>query len=421
MEGEDLADLSPDEEEEEEASDEDAQEEVDGGLETPVPNLRDLHVRCRFAKWLAQLPGGSGARSELLWELFSLLTVSRLDLQVVSSERRFSLDFSLASMQGHYHQSSQADAFSSVWDASGGDFVLRPNVEAEFVLDDEVLASCKHFAMGQPVSAESSAGSSSKKPSPWVDQVRVSDRFGSETLEKLGGLRVLLEFLGTICVDSCTGCYAEVLPFGLAAGLFDVSFDPEEIPRSPAASKSKHVSLRKNQSSTSQPAAPKRPPHAAKASAAPGSMRPAIVTLGGESSTPSVTAVAKATNPATAAIDGPGASAAYPASTGAAAVAKAPLAPAGTSAAKAPPAAAAPAVAKASEASPSAPPARPSSRGVRPRPGAGNSSAKSTAAAKTGGAPPGGRTSSPRHSTGGRTSSPRHSSRGASRGASRHT
>lgn len=377
MEGEDLEDLSPDEEEEE-AGDEEAQEEDEGGHETPVHNLRDLHVRSRFAKWLAQLPGGRGARSELLWELFSLLTVSRLDLQVVSSERRFSLDFSLASMQGRYHQSSQADAFSSVWDASGGDFVLRPNVEAEFVLDDEVLASCKHFAMGQPVSA----GSSSKKPSPWVDHVRVSDRFGSETLEKLGGLGVLLEFLGTICVDSCTGCYAEVLPFGLAAGLFDVSFDPEEIPRSPATSKSKHSNVRKNPSSTSQPAAPKRPPHAAKASAAPGSMGPAIVTLG--------------------------ASAAYPASTGAAAVPKAPFAPAGTSAAKAAPAAAVSAIAKASEASPPAPPARPSSRGVRPRPGAGNSSAKSTAAAKTGGAPPGGRTSSPRHS-----------SRGASRGASR--
>jgi len=410
IEADELADLSDDEEELEE-DDEDAEDGLDE-MDSAGVNLRDLHLRSRFSKWLSQLPPGQAGRKELLLELFGLLEVSGHELEVLSSERRFCLTFCIASMSGCYEQCSQADIHSSVWDTSEGKFVLRPNVEAKFVLDDEVLASCRHFAATLPDATDSAAGSDSKKRSPWVDKARLSDRFGSDTLEKLGGLGVLLEFLGVVCADAGTRCYAGVLPFGLSADLFDVLASDvpasvEDIPRSPAGrrtGKSSSGSGQKNRTGSSKPVAPtpkaaapiepvskvaqlapssraaapaapkaaaqQRPPvaPAAKASGMPAATGPAVVTLGLGGNASNVTASSSAASPGSAADLG-GASLAYPASN-ATTPAAPPVAPA---------ASATPAPAKTPEAPHPSPPGRPNSRS-RPRLSGGGASAKSGSA-----------------------------------------
>eukprot|EP00747_Dinoflagellata_sp_TGD_P049920 gnl/TRDRNA2_/TRDRNA2_146474_c1_seq1.p1 gnl/TRDRNA2_/TRDRNA2_146474_c1~~gnl/TRDRNA2_/TRDRNA2_146474_c1_seq1.p1 ORF type:complete len:253 (-),score=52.91 gnl/TRDRNA2_/TRDRNA2_146474_c1_seq1:97-804(-) len=150
-------------------------------------------------------------------------------LAVESSERRLTVDFMLFGMAGHYDQCSQADATSATWDASGGSCCLLPNVKAELTLDGESLLSSAHYATVRPEGEGTPAGRV-------VKEDRLGERFGTETLKKLGGIAVLLQFLGLICADEAAKCYAEVLPFGLSAAL--LAIDEEEskadVPGKPA-------------------------------------------------------------------------------------------------------------------------------------------------------------------------------------------
>ncbi|CAJ1409703.1 unnamed protein product, partial [Effrenium voratum] len=59
---------------------------------------------------------------------------------------------------------------------TAGQMELVPNLEAEWVLDDETLLQCQHFA--------------------GIDEARLSDRFGSDFIASLGGMPRLLQFLG---------------------------------------------------------------------------------------------------------------------------------------------------------------------------------------------------------------------------------
>ncbi|CAE7298124.1 unnamed protein product [Symbiodinium pilosum] len=105
-------------------------------------------------------------------------------------------------MKGFYEQRSCTDT-SPTWELSEqGSLEQVPNLKAKWILDEETVLTCCHYAGNE--AAES-----------WVDATRLSERFGSETLECMGGLGVLLEFIGLICADAGAPSYASLLPFGL--------------------------------------------------------------------------------------------------------------------------------------------------------------------------------------------------------------
>jgi len=186
--------------------------------------LRDRFVRPRFEHWLDTISQPANQEcSNLLLEMFNHLTVIALDLELTSSERHSRVDFELYGMQGCYKQCSQADPFSATWETNDGTFKLKPNVEAELLLDGEALLGCTHFSVDS-VSSDHLQGSdvSSSPNRLYLNKERISERFGSETLSKLGGIAILIQFLGVVCIDLGVPCYTEVLPFGLSPEMIRV-------------------------------------------------------------------------------------------------------------------------------------------------------------------------------------------------------
>mmetsp|Transcript_45465 Transcript_45465/g.83195 ORF Transcript_45465/g.83195 Transcript_45465/m.83195 type:complete len:319 (-) Transcript_45465:146-1102(-) len=213
------------------AADEDSASEPEGLDEVnqeaaakAAPNLRDRFIRPRMLKWLL-MQSHHKARRDLLDEMFGRLEVLGHAVQVNSSERTLKLDFKLMSMSGHYCQVSQADPQSPVWEMSEGDFKLIPNVEVELFLDNEPLLRCSHHAARPSAPAGKLAGKTSS--STWVDEEGLQARFGAETVSKLGGLQVLLQFFGAICVDAGASGYAEALPFGLSSTIVNITEENE--------------------------------------------------------------------------------------------------------------------------------------------------------------------------------------------------
>mmetsp|Transcript_106184 Transcript_106184/g.257956 ORF Transcript_106184/g.257956 Transcript_106184/m.257956 type:complete len:342 (-) Transcript_106184:90-1115(-) len=206
---EEFEDLSGEEEADEGAF---ADENLD-----PAPlDLRERYVRPRFDGLVAKQAKGDVACRGVLRDMYDRLKVSNRDVVMSSSVRTYTLDFVLANMQGHYEQRSQADTASAIWaPGSNGVFEPAPNLDAELLLDGESLLGSRYFAV------------SSQLGRRWTDEQRLSDRFGSENLNKLGGVGTLLQFLGAICADCGAPYYAERLPFGLQEALLALEVDEE--------------------------------------------------------------------------------------------------------------------------------------------------------------------------------------------------
>ncbi|CAE8622140.1 unnamed protein product [Polarella glacialis] len=164
-------------------------------------SLKDRYVRPRFDHWMAAT-AAVGPKRELLLELYSRLEVAARDDELLSSVHGLRVEFQIAGMQGKYEQLCLSDS-SQTWQLVDSKLELVPNVAVKLELDAEPLISCRYF-VGQTASSSSS-----------VDEERLSERFGSNTLEQLGGVHVLLQFLGVICADPGTpSSYVQFLPFG---------------------------------------------------------------------------------------------------------------------------------------------------------------------------------------------------------------
>lgn len=261
MEADELDEVSPDELDGED--DEYTEEEVDPADEVPR-SLCKQFIRPRFDRWLSQ-SSPAQEEADLLREIFSRLNVTSRDVETVSSERRLRLEFELYGMIGCYSQTSQADASSTTWDVSQGGFDVKPNVESELVFDSETLISCSHFA-GDAAKADES------RSRRHVNKDRLCERFGTETVHKFGGAAVLMQFFGVICADPEASCYAEVLPFGLAASVLEVSEGAEEV--RPRVLKKKAPSGDGYPSSLSAKSSPAKPPQAPASSPASTSAPP---------------------------------------------------------------------------------------------------------------------------------------------------
>ncbi|CAE7444085.1 unnamed protein product [Symbiodinium natans] len=154
-------------------------------------------VRRRFGVWQS----GEGRQCSIINEIFDRLHVHSYDVKYESSVRCLSLDFSIVGMRGIYEQRSCTDT-SPTWElsAKSGQLEQVPNLKAAWLLDEETVLTCCHYE--------------GKEAESWVDEKRLAERFGSETLERMGGMGVLLELIGLICADAGAP-YATKLPFGL--------------------------------------------------------------------------------------------------------------------------------------------------------------------------------------------------------------
>jgi len=209
------------ENEAQEQGDEEEEEDDDEELD-----LKDRYVQPRFDAWLSRQNLPEGATRELLLELYSRLEVQSYGVDYSSSVRCLRVDFQIAGMQGLCWQRSLSDPESDAWDISSDDksFELVPNLSVEWVLDEETLIQCQHFT-----------GPSGSTSSSSIDENRLGERFGSNTLEQLGGLNVLLQFIGTTCGDAgAPHRYTELLPFGglpqAILQIDDRTCDSEQLP-----------------------------------------------------------------------------------------------------------------------------------------------------------------------------------------------
>jgi hypothetical protein len=208
MEAEDLDEMSEeDEDDEDDACSQEPEEE-------PL-TLRDRFLKARFEQWLCTHSGHESSCT-LLRELFMRLEIMRRDVDLISSERRFSLDFRLNGLSGRYDQKSQADTTSSLWVTKGTELCLAPNLLAELQLDGHLAVRRAHFSQGP-------RESSGAQEVCHVDEDMLEQCFGSETVSQLGGHKVLLQFLGTVCADSAAAAYADALPFGIPASIVAVA------------------------------------------------------------------------------------------------------------------------------------------------------------------------------------------------------
>lgn len=212
LETEDIEDFTDDEDDDadQEASADEGYGDI-GDEVLPLSVLRDRFIRPRFEKWLTTQPTGS---QDLLNQLYSLLAVLVRDFSTVSSERRFEVDFRIASIKCNYLQYSYADADISLWNAASDSTERVPNVRASLEVDGQELARSAYFA-----SATSDAAAAKGGDHIWTNPHQLSDCFGTDTVEQLGGCKVLLQFLGVICADNEVPFYAEALPFGLTPEL----------------------------------------------------------------------------------------------------------------------------------------------------------------------------------------------------------
>lgn len=169
-------------------------------------SLKERYVKHRFDAWFQQQVGD--ARRELIQELYNRLEVCSRRQELNSSVLTLNLEFVLSGMRGSYQQQSCTDFNAPTWDLSlDGELRPVPNVSTNLTLDEESLISSTFYA-GVDQNSGNRASSSS------IEEVRLSERFGSNTLEKLGGLSGLLQFLGVVCADAQASCYAAKLPFG---------------------------------------------------------------------------------------------------------------------------------------------------------------------------------------------------------------
>ncbi|CAE6927473.1 unnamed protein product [Symbiodinium sp. CCMP2592] len=154
-------------------------------------------VNSRFRVWKQS----AGKDCSIINQIFDRLHVHSHEVTFASSVRCLKMDFSIVGMRGVYEQRSCADP-SPTWELSqrSGQLVQVPNLKATWLLDEETVLTCCHYA-GEATES-------------WVDEKRLAERFGSETLERMGGLSVLLQLIGLICADAGAG-YAAQLPFGL--------------------------------------------------------------------------------------------------------------------------------------------------------------------------------------------------------------
>ena len=182
----------------EEADASDGAEAVPEARELAAP-LKNKVCQSRFETWvtLTKLD-----ENPLVHELYR-----RLELQshsvTLSSVRILCVQFSIAGMQGVYKQSSCFDPTSPTWlmNAKTQSMEQIPNLMVDWTLDDELLIS-SYFTFGGGAKAE-------------VNENRLSERFGSDTIKSLGGFNRLLQFLGVICADAgAPEAYTRHLPFG---------------------------------------------------------------------------------------------------------------------------------------------------------------------------------------------------------------
>lgn len=240
LEADELGNISDDEDFDDDGSEEPQTDTAEAAT------LRDRFLRPRFSRWLAGTAADQ-ARQELLNEVFEKVVVSSYGAESISSERVFSVDFTIASMEGQYSQRCQADPLSATWDA--GTLLLVPNLEATLTVDGETILGCRYFAGAgsQSIpkletdvserSASTSSGAGAGKSRRWVNGARLLELFGTETSVKLGGIPMLLQFWGVICADSCAPtAYTEALPFGLSAALVGVSEEKEDATSTTASS-----------------------------------------------------------------------------------------------------------------------------------------------------------------------------------------
>lgn len=210
--------------EEEDAEESDA-EDGEGSEAEAEPEADDF-CRPRLEAWLVLQPPQNEARTELINMLRSRLAVTSQFVTLTASARQHVVEFSLIGMECRYEQCSQAEASSAVWEVSGGGLELVPNVKAELTLDGDRLVGCELYA------------TDAAKGSRWADEQRLGERFGTETLAKMGGLETLLQFLGAVCLDGGAPCYYEALPFGLPESLAALGAPgaPREVAEGAAAS-----------------------------------------------------------------------------------------------------------------------------------------------------------------------------------------
>ncbi|CAL1128711.1 unnamed protein product [Cladocopium goreaui] len=190
---------------------EDADDDVDAvadslaamGPDVAEAPLKERLCQGRFNAWVALMKLG---HNSLVHELYK-----RLELQshsvTLSSVRSVCVQFSIAGMQGVYKQSSCFDPTSPTWhmNSKTQSMELIPNLLVDWTLDDELLISSRHWT----------AGAGPEANDVQLNESRLSERFGSDTITSLGGLNRLLQFLGLICADAgAPEAYTRHLPFG---------------------------------------------------------------------------------------------------------------------------------------------------------------------------------------------------------------
>eukprot|EP00913_Durusdinium_trenchii_P023103 g21689.t1 len=152
----------------------------------PEGSLKQQICQGRFEAWVSQMKLG---HNPLVYELYKRLEL--LSHSVTNSSVRCLLvEFSIAGMHGVYKQSSCFDPTSPTWllNSESNKMEQIPNLVVDWTLDDELLISSRYYT-------------GAERRGPYVDESRLSERFGSDTIRALGGLNRLLQFLGLICAD----------------------------------------------------------------------------------------------------------------------------------------------------------------------------------------------------------------------------
>ncbi|CAK9044790.1 unnamed protein product [Durusdinium trenchii] len=177
----------------------------------PEGSLKQQICQGRFEAWVSQMKLG---HNPLVYELYKRLEL--LSHSVTNSSVRCLLvEFSIAGMHGVYKQSSCFDPTSPTWllNSESNKMEQIPNLVVDWTLDDELLISSRYYT-------------GAERRGPYVDESRLSERFGSDTIRALGGgkadwtgletgLNRLLQFLGLICADAgAPEAYTRHLPFG---------------------------------------------------------------------------------------------------------------------------------------------------------------------------------------------------------------
>lgn len=176
------------------------------------PSLKELTFHSeflvpRFKRFAAM--STSQATAQILQSLFEKFDIASCESSVSSCPRSWALTFSFSRLRGRYWQVSQTEKESPVWDTSDGRFEEVPQLYACLQFDGDVVVECSCFA--------SCFDPEGLRSSVKIEEERLRDGFGSETVAKLGGLKPLLQFLGVLCVDMRAIDCISWLPFELTS------------------------------------------------------------------------------------------------------------------------------------------------------------------------------------------------------------